>query len=74
MVNTNKETTMTEFQQFKAMLERAQIGHGLRHDYNPPGESVLVEAGDEREFTITEFGFNEDGKLVEVVCYPGEPG
>ncbi len=64
---------MTELQQFKAMLTRAGIGHGLRTDYNPAGESVQVEAGeDEKDFTVAEFNFDADGKLVAVVCYPGE--
>lgn len=62
---------MTELQQFKAMLERAWIGHGLRHDSG--GTTVLVESGEnEIEFMITEFFFDVEGKLEKVQCYPGE--
>jgi hypothetical protein len=60
---------------FVAMLERAGIGHGMRADYDPPGTAVMVETGDgEGEFTITEFGFDGDGKLTDVVSYPGDQG
>jgi hypothetical protein len=55
------------------MLERAQIGHGLRYDHNPPGETVQVESErNDGGFYITEFAFDADGNLKEVVCYPGE--
>lgn len=64
---------MSEFQRLKAMLERAQIGHGLRYDHNPPGETVQVESErNDGGFYITEFAFDADGNLKEVVCYPGE--
>jgi hypothetical protein len=69
---------MSELQQLLAMLSRAGIGHGRRTDWSPPGESgesVQVETGEnETEFMVTEFGFDADGKLVTVVCYPGETG
>lgn len=65
----------TEKQQFIAMLYRAGIGHGLRVDYNPPGIAVMVESGENAvEFMVTEFGFDSDGKLKTVACYPGEEG
>jgi hypothetical protein len=66
---------MTELQQFKAMLSRAGIGHGIRYDY--PGESVQVEhphEDSETEFTVTDWGFNEAGRLLNVSIYPGEAG
>jgi len=64
---------VTELQAFIAMLERAGIGHGMRTDHNPPGEAVLVESGDDpTEFMVTEFGFDADGRLEEVTCYPGD--
>ena len=65
---------MSEFQQFKAMLERSGIGHGLRTDYNPPGTAVQVETDidDQDGFMVAEFWFDGDGALKEVTCYPGE--
>jgi hypothetical protein len=66
---------MNEYQQFKAMLERAGIGHGLRHDYNPDGESVQVEHDDEdakHGWMVTDWSFDADGKLVSVTMYEGE--
>ena len=67
---------VSEYQQFKAMLERAGIGHGLRIDYNPAGNAVQVEThtADEGEFVVAEFWFDEDGVLKQVTCYPGEVG
>jgi hypothetical protein len=66
---------MTELQQFLAMLDRAGVGYGRRTDHNPTGGSVLVETGEnETEFMVTEFGFDADGKLKAVVCYPGDVG
>ena len=67
---------MTELQQFKAMLERAGIGHGLRHDYNPPGEAVMVETepDDRDEWCVSEFWFDDEGNLREHTVYKGEEG
>jgi hypothetical protein len=65
----------TELQQFKAMLGRAGVGHGTRHDYNPPGEAVQVEcddSDDSRQWTVCEFVFGEDGKLQTAICYEGQ--
>lgn len=66
---------MTEREQLKAMLDRANIGYGLRHDYNPPGESVQVENDiEDSEEMITEFVFDASGKLVSVHSYHSERG
>lgn len=68
---------MTEKQAFVAMLTRAGIGHGLRTDYNPPGESVQVEHEDDEAkhgFTITDWSFDVDGKLIDVCVCEGELG
>lgn len=66
---------MTECQQFIAMLTRAGIGHGLRHDFDPNGTAVQVEIEDEEGtrsgFRIAEFGFDSEGNLREIVTYPG---
>lgn len=68
---------MNEMQQLLAMLTRAGIGHGRRDDYNPEGESVQVESDEADEhgkWWITEFGFDADGNLKEVVTYQGQEG
>ena len=66
---------MSELKALLAMLERAGIGHGTRHDYNPAGTAVQVETGEsEANFTVTEFAFDAAGNLTEVVSYPGEAG
>jgi len=66
---------MSELRQFLSMLDRAGIGYGTRHDYNPDGTAVMVESGEsEEDFQITEFGFNSDGQLETVICYQGEVG
>ena len=57
---------MNEKQAFLAMLERAGIGHGIRHDYNPPGTAVQVEHED-ANLTTTDWLFDVDGKLVGVI-------
>ncbi len=66
---------MTEKQVLLAMLTRAGIGHGMRTDWNPAGESVQVEndADDER-LMITEFAFDEAGALKSVHCYEHQEG
>ncbi len=64
---------MNELKSFVAMLKRAGIGHGIRHDYNPPGTAVMVESGEEEiEFMVTEFAFDADGNLTKVQSYPGD--
>lgn len=66
---------MTELQQFVAMLDGAGVGYGTREDYDPPGTAVQVETGEsDEDFTITEFAFDGDGKLIEVTSCPGEVG
>ncbi len=73
LTNQVEDTTVTELRQFVAMLSRAGVGHGLRHDHNPPGTAVQVETGEsESDFMVTEFAFDGEGKLTEVVSYPGE--
>lgn len=62
----------SELATFLAMLSRAGIGHGVRDDHNPPGTAVQVES--ETKFTVTEFAFDSNGRLTEVVSYPGEVG
>lgn len=56
---------MSELQQFIAMLNKAGIGHGKRIDYNPNGTGVQVEC--ENTTTITDWWFDADGNLKEVV-------
>lgn len=61
---------------FIDMLERAGVGHGRRQDYNPDGESVQVEhphAGD-HGFTVSDWQFDAEGKLLRVEPYEGEEG
>lgn len=68
---------MTELQQFTAMLSRAGIGHGLRDDFNPPGTAVQVEcddSSDNREWTVTEFWFDDNGVLQTVEIAEGQEG
>lgn len=68
---------MTEYQQFKAMLERSGVGHGLRHDHNPPETAVMVECDDSddaRQWTVCEFVFDDSGRLKTAVSYKGEEG
>jgi hypothetical protein len=67
---------MTELQQFIAMLDRAGIGHGMRIDYDPCGTAVQVEhAHDEGDgWTVTDWQFDADGRLVDISMYPGEEG
>jgi hypothetical protein len=64
----------TEYDQFIAMLRRANIGHGLRHDLQPEGVAVMVECDPDPDgnWWITEFGFDPEGKLTEVSTYEGE--
>lgn len=69
---------MSEQQAFLAMLTRAGIGHGTRVDYNPPGLAVQVEheddEGSKHGFRVTEWAFDAEGKLTEVVIHEGEIG
>ena len=70
---------MTEKQAFIAMLRRAGIGHGLRHDWTPPGESVLVEVEENNGVTthgfwVSEWNFDAAGILVSTCVYEGEIG
>ena len=53
----------SELQAFLAMLTRANIGHGTRQDFNPPGTGVQVECEFGKE---TDWRFDESGKLIEV--------
>ena len=65
----------TEYDQFTAMLRRAGIGHGLRHDFNPEGVTVMVETDPDEtgRWWITEFCFNADGSLSDrLATYEGE--
>lgn len=63
----------TEKAAFVAMLCRAGIGHGLRIDHDPPGESVQVENdGDDSRPMLTEFQFGAAGELASVHCYKYE--
>ena len=65
----------SELQQLVATLDRAGVGYGRRHDHNPPGEAVQIESGEsERDFYVTEFAFDADGRLTGVTCSPGETG
>lgn len=68
---------MTELQQLMAMLDRAGIGHGLRHDFNPPGTAVQIESEDScahRDWTSTEFWFDDNGVLQTVTSAEGQEG
>lgn len=69
---------MTELQQLIAMLTRAGIGHGRRHDWPTEGTAVQVEESDEYgpcdPPMVTEFLFDKDGRLVSTGCYEHEPG
>lgn len=67
----------TEHQQLIAMLTRVGVGYGTRHDHNPEGVAVQVECDDSddaRQWTVTEFVFDADGRLKTVVCYEPEDG
>lgn len=58
---------MTEQQLFTAMLTRAGVGHGLRHDFEPEGTAVQVESEDSMETVmVTEFWFDANGQLKTV--------
>lgn len=66
---------MSEMKSLLEMLSRAGIGHGLRRDYSPPGDAVLVEAdGDDGGWVSVEFAFDKSGKLKGVTAHPGEEG
>lgn len=66
---------MTDLQQLTAMLDRAGVGYGVRYDWDPDSSAVQITTGEsERQFTVTEFGFDDSGSLTEVASYPGEPG
>lgn len=69
---TDPSYWQTEQQAFTAMLTRAGIGHGLRHDHGePPGTAVQVENDDgHNNELLTEFWFNAKGKLESVNTYP----
>jgi hypothetical protein len=63
---------MTDLQMFTDMLTRAGIGHGLQHDYDPPGTSVQVE--EDNAEMVADFNFDSDGTLKSVICYEHEEG
>lgn len=60
----------TELQLFLAMLTRAGIGHGKRHDFNPPRTAVQVEHGVE-VCEETDWLFDESGMLKDVILCEG---
>lgn len=68
---------MTEKQVFLKMLDRIGAGYGTRDDVDPPGTSVQVEhpvEDSETEFYVSEWTFNDNGELVNLHHYKGEPG
>lgn len=70
---------MTQKQQLIAMLDSSGTGYGKTDHWSGgvvSGSSVLVEAPREfeDEWYVTDFKFDNDGKLVEVFGYPGEKG
>lgn len=70
---------MTQKQQLMAMLDSSGAGYGLANNYSGgvvSGVSVQVEAERpfEDEWYVTEFKFDNEGKLLEVFTYPGVEG
>ena len=64
---------MSELDVMKAMLNRIGTGYGLRDDHNPDGTAVLIETGpDESDFYVTQFWFDSEGVLQEVMGGKGE--
>ncbi len=67
----------TELRAFLSMLDHSSgIGFGIRHDYAPPGTAVQVEHphDDDDGFHVTQWYFDDNGKLVKVEHYEGEIG
>lgn len=72
---TTKRKDRNEFNQLLAMLDHTKISYGIRHDHNPTRNAVLIESPcDDGGFYVTEFSFDDEGKLKYASVSIGEEG